>query len=104
MALYIHPFRFLPTPAPPSEDEGEMNDDDGDNPDSDDDNEKAEPEEEVHSDGGVEAAPVEGDDEPGMWEETFKSHSDSKPYGQYYNSLHLCVHNNYCKLYTVGYY
>lgn len=23
------------------------------------------------------------DDEPGMWEETFKTHTDSKPYGQF---------------------
>ena len=86
-ALYICPFRFLPTPAPPSEDEGEKNEDDGDNLDSEGDNEEVEPEEEVHPDGGEGAAPVEGDDEPGMWEETFKSHSDSKPYGGYLNCI-----------------
>lgn len=79
---YLDLFRFLPTPAPPSEDGGENNEEDGDNPDSDGDNEEAEPQEEVNSDGGEDVAPVEGDDEPGMWEETFKSHSDSKPYGR----------------------
>ena len=79
ITLYFYCFRFLPTPAPPSEDGGE----DGDNPDSEDDNEEAEPEKEVNPDGVEDAAPVEGDDEPGMWEETFKSHSDSKPYGGY---------------------
>lgn len=73
----------MPTPAPPPEDGGENDEGDGDNPDSDDDNEEAEPQEEVVPDGGVEdVAPVEGDEEPGMWEETFKSHSDSKPYGR----------------------
>ena len=42
--------------------------------------------EEVNPAGGEDVAPVEGDDEPGMWEETFKSHSDSKPYGGCYFS------------------
>ncbi|XP_035696628.1 neutral alpha-glucosidase AB-like isoform X1 [Branchiostoma floridae] len=30
---------------------------------------------------GEEEKPVEEEDEPGMWEETFKSHHDSKPHG-----------------------
>ena len=70
----------MPTPAPPPEDGGE-NGEDGDNPDSDGDNEEVEPHEEANPD-GEDVAPVEGDEEPGMWEETFKSHSDSKPYGR----------------------
>jgi len=35
------------------------------------------------------------DDEPGMWEETFKSHSDSKPNGTT-ASLYLCLFSFLC--------
>ena len=31
---------------------------------------------------GGDSESVEVEDEPGMWEETFKTHSDSKPYGE----------------------
>ena len=82
----------MPTPAPPPEDGGEDNGEDGDDPDSDGDNEEAEPQEEAVPDaGGEDVVPVEGDEEPGMWEETFKSHSDSKPYGRCIHfSLRMC--------------
>ena len=36
----------------------------------------------------------DGDDEAGMWEETFKTHRDSKPYGVYVRvcvCVHVCV-------------
>ena len=69
-------YRFMPTAPPPPEDEDEDNE--GDDPDKEGDNEEQVVEEEKAED----VPPVEGgDDEPGMWEETFKSHSDSKPYG-----------------------
>ena len=63
---------------PTSEDKGGKNEEDGENPDSEVDNEEAKP---VNPAGGEEFAPVEDDDEPGMWEEIFNSHYDSKPYG-----------------------
>ena len=62
--------RFLPTP----EDGGTKNEEDGPDGDS----------EEVRE--SEEVAPVEGDNEPGMWEEVFNSHYDSKPYGGCYFS------------------
>ena len=90
--LCIH-FRFLPTPAPPSDDEGDNDREDGDNPDAEGDNEVAEPEGGVKSEEeGEEVVPVEGDDEPGMWEETFKSHTDSKPYGGCWSRRQGSVH------------
>ncbi len=50
---------------------------------SDDNSEGAEPSdnEEAESQSNKEAEPQGNEDEPGMWEETFKTHHDSKPYG-----------------------
>ena len=63
----------MPTAPPPEEGDGE-----GDNPDQDGDNEEQQ-EKKVED-----VPPIEGDEEePGMWEESFKSHSDSKPYGEW---------------------
>ena len=67
----------MPTPASLSEDEGE-NEEYGENPDPEGDNE------EVNAAGGEEFAPVEDDDESGMWDGIFNSHYDSKPYGGCY--------------------
>jgi hypothetical protein len=76
----------LPTPTPgPSEDEGEEEEEDEENPDSEDGNKAAaELVEEENPAGGEEVSQVEIDDEPGMWEEDFKLHPDSKPYGGLY--------------------
>ncbi len=49
------------------EEEEEMKDEDEDDEDDDDDDDEAEG--------------VDNGEEPGMWEETFKTHHDSKPYG-----------------------
>ena len=71
--------RFVPTAPPAEEGDGE-----GDNPDQEGDNEDQQEKEEE------DVPPVEGaDDEPGMWEETFKSHADSKPYGEW--GIYTCV-------------
>lgn len=36
-----------------------------------------------------EAEPEPEEKEDGMWEETFKTHHDSKPNGWFYSSMHL---------------
>ena len=79
MLITCCPLRFVPTAPPPPEDEGEGDDKEGD----DDDDVQLVKETEADSGKEEEEPPpvVGGDDEPGMWEETFKSHSDSKPYG-----------------------
>lgn len=76
----VCPVRFVPTAPPPPEDEGE-----GD--DKEDSDEGRDDDEQLQKEAKEEEEPppvVGGDDEPGMWEETFKSHSDSKPYGVCY--------------------
>ena len=77
------PLRFVPTAPPPPEDEGE-GDDKEDLDEGGDDDEQLQKEAKAADSKKEEEEPppvVGGDDEPGMWEETFKSHSDSKPYG-----------------------
>lgn len=76
-----------PSPSPPSEDPPVEEEEAGDREDiaevtpEEGKIENALPSEEVES---MEAVMKEEDDEldePGMWEETFKTHHDSKPYG-----------------------
>ncbi len=43
----------------------------------------------------AEAVNVE-DEEPEMWEETFKTYPDSKPYGEQYLVLYIIVYPLYC--------
>ena len=85
VSLFLHS-----TPPPPPTDEGENPGDEPRNEDaadSMDDSQNEDSEEDIKPDVGA------SDDEPGMWEESFKSHHDSKPYGEI---LCVCV----CKMYS----
>lgn len=67
---------YVPTPTPPP-DGGEGTDSNAENTEQ-----EEQPSEE---------APKE-EEEPGMWEETFKTHHDSKPYGWHVHITHLVRH------------
>ena len=78
-----------PVQPPPETKEDKEEDEDGDddrNDDDEDDDDEDEEEEEDDEEEEIQIKPTaveyDGDeDEPGMWEEKFKTHHDSKPYG-----------------------
>ncbi len=63
--------------------EEEVPEDEEDTPEDEEDAPEGEDANEVTEEPKPEAAKEEEADEPDMWEETFKTHKDSKPYGKY---------------------
>ena len=75
MHSFVH---RIPEAAPPAEESEGKTDAEGEDPG----NEEANEEQEAVEPEPEPEATNNEDDEPGMWEETFKTHHDSKPYGE----------------------